>query len=72
MVELIVTSEQAKVLAEAQESVEIVDAKGNRLGFFARRFSDRDIAIARERAASAEPGLPTAAVLDRLGSLPNG
>jgi hypothetical protein len=32
MVELVVTAEQAKLLAEAQENVEIVDAKGNRLG----------------------------------------
>jgi hypothetical protein len=44
MVELVVTAEQAKLLAEAQENVEIVDAKGNRLGFFARRFSANEIA----------------------------
>ena len=69
MVELVVTAEQAKLLAEANESVEIVDGKGNRLGFFARRFSDREIAMAPCRAAEALPGHSTAEVLERLASL---
>lgn len=71
MVELVVSAEQAKLLQEAQDSVEIVDAHGNRLGFFARRFSDREVEIARARAAASEPGRPTGEVLDRLRSLPN-
>jgi hypothetical protein len=71
MVELVVTAEQAKLLSEAKGSVEIVDAQGNRLGFFARRFSDRDVASARLRASSGQPGRSTAEVLERLKSLGN-
>lgn len=69
MVELVVTAEQAKLLAEASDSVEIVDGKGNRLGFFARRFSDREVATASLRGAAAVPGRSTAEVLERLKSL---
>jgi hypothetical protein len=69
MAELVVTAEQAKLLAEAQDSVEIVDGQGNRLGFFARPFSDRDVAIANQRAATAQTGRQTTEVLDRLKSL---
>lgn len=43
MVELVVTAEQAKLLSEANGSVEIVDAQGNRLGFFVRQVSERGI-----------------------------
>ena len=69
MVELVVTAEQAKLLAEASDSVEIVDGKGNHLGFFARRFSDREVATASLRGAAAVPGRSTAEVLERLKSL---
>jgi hypothetical protein len=68
MVELVVTAEQAKFLAEARDSVEIMDDRGNRLGFFARRFTDQDIAVAALRAASQHPGKSTADVLGRLKS----
>lgn len=66
MVELVVTAEQAKLLADAIESVEIVDAQGNRLGFCARRFSDHEVSIAAVRAASAHAGRSTGEVLERL------
>ena len=66
MVELVVTAEQAKLLANANESVEIVDAQGNRLGFFARFFSDHEVAIAAVRAASGQAGRATGEVLERL------
>jgi hypothetical protein len=69
MVELVVTAEQAKFLAEARDSAEIMDNRGNRLGFFARRFTDQDIAVAALRAASQLPGKSTAAVLGQLKSL---
>lgn len=71
MVELVVTAEQAKLLADAKDSVEIVDSQGNRLGFFARRFSDRDVATAIQRASEAQAGRSTAEVLERLKSLGN-
>ncbi len=66
MVELVVTAEQAKLLADAIESVEIVDAQGNRLGFFARRFSGHEVSIAAGRAASGDAGRSTGEVLERL------
>ena len=69
MVKLVVSAEQAKVLTEARESVEILDPKGNRLGFFARPFSDHEIELARSRATAGQPGRSTADVLDRLASL---
>ena len=69
MVELVVTAEQAKFLAEARDSVEIVDNRGNRLGFFARRFTDQDIALAALRAASGHPGKSTVDVIGRLKPL---
>ena len=70
MVELVVTAEQAKLLAEASDSVEIVDGKGNRLGFFARRFSDREVATASLRAAAAPMPLPAAVSRATGASLP--
>jgi hypothetical protein len=71
MVELVVTAEQAKLLTEAKDGVEIVDAQGNRLGFFARQFSDRDLSSAQLRASSGQIGRSTADVLERLQSLGN-
>ncbi len=69
MVKIVVTDDQAKAITEAKEGIEIVDAAGNRLGFFARPFTDQDIAIARQRAASDEPRRTTQQVIDRLTSL---
>lgn len=66
MVKLVVSAEQAKVLTEARESVEILDPKGNRLGFFARPFSDHEIELARSRVTAGQPGRSTADVLERL------
>ena len=71
MVELVITAEQAQFLAEAKDSVEIVDVKGNRLGFFARRFSDREVTSAAVRAAADQTGRSTSEVLERLKSMGN-
>ena len=68
MVELVVTAEQAKLIAEAQGIVEIVDSHGKRLGYFARRFSDRDIETALARAAAGQSSRTTRDVLERLKS----
>ena len=69
MVELVVSAEQAKLLAEARENVEIVDAKGNRLGFFARRFSADEIAIALDPTKTSGSSRSTAELLDRINAL---
>lgn len=68
MVELVVSAEQAKLLVEAQGSVEIVDNKGNRLGFFARRFSDSEIETALARARAGGVRRSTADVLERINA----
>ena len=69
MVRIVATIDQVKKLLEAQESVEIVDGNGKRLGFFARPFTDVDVRIALERLASNEERLTTKSVLVNLLSL---
>jgi hypothetical protein len=69
MIQIVATEEQAKKMAEARETVEIVDAKGNRLGYFARPFSEDDVRIARERLASNEERRPSKSVIERLKSM---
>lgn len=71
MARIFVTEDQARTLAEATGTVEIVDVDGNRLGFFARPFTDDDIAIARQRLAADEPRRTTQQVLERLKLLEN-
>ncbi len=66
MVKIVVTENQAKTITEAKDAIEIVDGRGNRLGFVARPFTGEDVAIARRRAASDEPRRTTEQVLDRL------
>ena len=69
MVQIVATEDQAKLLSQASESVEIVDVNGHRLGYFARPFTDDDIKIAKERLASNEPRQTTAQVLQHLRDL---
>ena len=69
MVQVVATADQAKLFAEAGGSVEIVDASGKRLGYFARPFTDEDVRIAKERLASDEPRYTTAEVMDHLRQL---
>lgn len=68
MIRIVATEEQARKIREAQESVEIVDPLGNRLGYFARAFSDEDLRLARERLASNEQRRSTKMVVERLQS----
>lgn len=69
MPHIVVSNEQAKLIVEATEGVEVRDSSGNRLGFVARGFTDEDIAIAKQRVASDEPRYTTAEVLDHIQSL---
>ena len=72
MVQIVVTPDQARAIADAKDKIEFVDAQGNRLGFFARPVSEDEIVIARRRAASNEPRRTTQQVLERLKSLEQG
>ncbi len=69
MIQIVATEEQAKKIAEACDSVEIVDANGNRLGCFTRAFSEDEFRIAKERLASNEERLSTQAMIERLQSM---
>jgi len=69
MVKIIATEEQIQQLLASDDSVEFVDADGNRLGLLARNVDLEDIRIARSRLASDEERLPFSAVLDHLSTL---
>jgi hypothetical protein len=69
MVKIVATEEQIRQLMASNESVEFVDAAGNRLGLLARNVDLEDIRIARSRLASNEERLPFSAVLDHLSAL---
>jgi len=57
---------QARVVAQAKGVVEIRDNAGKHLGSVTHGFTDEDIRLARERAASSAPRFTTAEVLNRL------
>ncbi len=66
---IVVDEEQAKLIAETSQGVEIRDKQGKHLGFVAHSFSDEDVAIAKMRLQSNEPRLSTKEILDFLGTL---
>ena len=69
VIRIVATEEQAKKIADARESVEVVDPQGNRLGYLARSFSDEDLRIATERLSSNEERRSTRMVVERLKSM---
>ena len=52
---IVVDDQQAKLISEATESVEIRDQEGRHLGYVAHGFADEDIALAKDRLASDQP-----------------
>lgn len=69
MVQVVMTEAQAKLFAAADETVEIVDANGRRLGTVLRPPSDEDVRIARERINQGGPRFTTEDVVAHLRSL---
>ena len=69
MPHIVVDDEQARIIFESADSIEIRDRRGKHLGYVAHGFTDEDIAVARARRASDEPRLTTEQVLDHLRSL---
>jgi hypothetical protein len=69
MLHIVVDDQQAKLISEATENVEIRDPRGKHLGYVAHGFTNEDIAIARDRLASDETRYTTQVVLDYLQSL---
>lgn len=68
MRQIVLDDEQARTLAEAQ-SVELLDRRGNHLGYVDRDFTAEDIAIARRRSAARGPCSTTEQMIERLKSL---
>ena len=66
---IVVDDQQAKLITETQETLEIRDAQGRHIGYVAHLCTEEDIAIARQRLASGEPRYTTQEVLDHLRSL---
>ena len=69
MVRIVATDEQIRQMNDAHETIEFVDAAGNRLGILAKSSDLEDIRVARIRLASNEDRLPCSAVLEHLSSL---
>jgi len=69
MIQVVVTPDQAKLLSEAQECVEVVDVHGKRLGTVVRPPSDEDVRIAKERLKGNAKRYTTQEVVEHLRSL---
>jgi len=69
MVQVIATAEQAKLLTESQERVEIVDANGKSLGMIVRPPSEDDLRIAKRRIEQGGTRYTTDEVISHLRSL---
>ncbi len=69
MVQIVVTAEQALKIKSSRDAIEIVDDKGNRIGYFTKPFTDSEIAEAKFRAANEPMGRTTEEVLERLSNL---
>jgi hypothetical protein len=71
MSRIVLTAEQAKVVATATGPVAVCDAAGNVLGYFMPAWTEEDIAEAKKRLSSDSPRMTTAEVLAYLRSLEN-
>ena len=69
MQHIVVDAQQARLISEATEGVEIRDPQGRHLGYVAHGLTDEDLSIAKQRLASDEPRYTTLEVLDHLRSL---
>jgi hypothetical protein len=69
MVALVLNAEQGRVLKDAREAVELIDAVGTRLGIVARHPSDAEVETARARLDDGREGKTTVEVLARLMAL---
>ena len=69
MVQIVVTAEQAKLLEQSHEAIEIVDEQGNRIGYYTQPFSESEIHEAKRRSETEKGGRTTKEVLERLSNL---
>ncbi len=69
MTHITLDDDQAKLIAAERGMVELRDRRGRLLGYVTHGFTEEDIAVARQRLASAEPRITTAELLRRLEAL---
>lgn len=69
MTQIVLTDEQASILAKALKPLRVVDARGNCLGTFTPLWTEEDIAEAKRRLAANEKWYTAAEVLAYLHSL---
>jgi len=69
MIYIVVDDQQAKLIAESSQSVEIRDNKGNHLGFVSHGFSNEDLALAKQRLSSAQPRVSSEELIDHLRTM---
>ena len=63
MVQVTLDDQQARIIAEANNVVEVLDHTGRVLGYVMHGFSADEISLARQRCASSQPRLTTQEVL---------
>jgi len=66
MVQIVASDEFVRQLEKTEGIVELVDAKGKRLGTLTRPPSAEDIRVAEERRAANKPGLTTDQLVERI------
>jgi hypothetical protein len=68
MLQIILTDEQAKVVASALKPVQVPDAQDKVLGWITPIWTEQDVAKAKQILASGEAWFTTEQVLARLGA----
>ena len=66
VIRIVVDDEQAKVIAQSTDVVEIRNREGRILGYVTHGFTADDVALAQQRLRSEEPRFTTQEVLGRL------
>ena len=69
MLEIILTKEQAAIVASALKPVQVRDPSGNLLGILDPPWTEADLEDALRRRASGEPGFSFQQVMEHLRSL---
>lgn len=73
MTSIVLDEQQSQAISAAQDSIELRDQQGRRLGYFTRvlghGFTDEDIELALKRRQTPGPRYSTQQVLERLDQL---
>jgi hypothetical protein len=69
MIYIVVNDDQAKLISESPDGIEIRDSSGRHLGYVAHDFTDTDLALAKSRLASSQQRFETKAVIEQLRAM---